>query len=109
VTRKLEELRTAGSIGSSLQGEVDLTAAGDDLSLLQSVVDQLKFILIVSRVGIHAATDPKSTELHIAIAPSQHKKCERCWHWCDDIGRDAAHPDICGRCVTNLTEAKASA
>ena len=108
VTRKLEELRTAGSIGSSLQGEVDLTAAGEDLTLLQSVAEQLKFILIVSRVGIHAASDAKSTDLHIAIAPSQHKKCERCWHWCDDIGHDAAHPDICGRCVTNLNEAKAS-
>jgi isoleucyl-tRNA synthetase len=108
VTRKLEELRTAGSIGSSLQGEVELTAQGADLALLQSVAEQLPFILIVSKVSVHAASAAGQTELLINIAPSAHKKCERCWHWRDDIGHDAEHPDICGRCVSNMNEAKAS-
>jgi isoleucyl-tRNA synthetase len=106
VTRKLEELRTAGSIGSSLQGEVDLTAQGADLALLQSVAEQLPFILIVSKVSLHASAAAEQTELLISIAPSQHKKCERCWHWRDDIGHNAEHPDICGRCVSNLNDAK---
>lgn len=104
VMRKLEDLRSAGSIGSSLQGEVDLTASGDDLALLQSVAAQLPFIFIVSRVGVHAGAG----ELSIQIAPSTHEKCERCWHWRDDIGQDPAHPHICGRCVDNLNEAAAS-
>jgi isoleucyl-tRNA synthetase len=103
VMRKLEDLRSAGSIGSSLQGEVDLTASGHDLALLQSVADQLPFIFIVSRVGVHAGTG----ELDITIAPSTHQKCERCWHWRDDIGQDPVHPHICGRCVDNLNEAGA--
>jgi isoleucyl-tRNA synthetase len=106
VTRKLEELRTAGSIGSSLQGEVELTAHGADLALLQSVAEQLPFILIVSKVSLHPSTTAEQTDLLISIAPSQHKKCERCWHWREDIGHDAEHPDICGRCVSNLNEAK---
>lgn len=101
VMRKLEDLRSAGSIGSSLQGEVDLTASAEDLALLQSVATQLTFIFIVSRVGIHAG----SGELEITIAPSTHQKCERCWHWRDDIGKDSAHPHICGRCVDSLNEA----
>lgn len=105
VMRKLEELRTAGSIGSSLQGEVDITAGGDDLTLLQSVAEQLPFIFIVSRVGIHASAQ----ELTIAIAPSSHQKCERCWHYKEDIGQDVEHPHICGRCVSNLHEAAQSA
>lgn len=104
VMRKLEDLRSAGSIGSSLQGEVDLTASGIDLALLQSVADQLPFIFIVSRVGVHAGTG----ELDISIAPSAHQKCERCWHWRDDIGQDPVHPDICGRCVDSLNEAGTS-
>jgi isoleucyl-tRNA synthetase len=108
VTRKLEELRTAGSIGSSLQGEVDLTAQGADLALLQSVAEQLPFILIVSKVSVHEATAAGQTELLINIAPSAHKKCERCWHWRHDIGHNAEHPDICGRCVSNLHEAHAN-
>jgi isoleucyl-tRNA synthetase len=101
VMRKLEELRTAGSIGSSLQGEVELTASGDDLTLLLSVAEQLPFIFIVSRVSVH----PGVGELQIHIAASGHQKCERCWHYREDIGEDAAHPHICGRCVMNLTDA----
>ena len=101
VMRKLEDLRSAGSIGSSLQGEVDLIASGEDLALLQSVAAQLPFIFIVSRVGVQAG----SGEIAIHIAPSSHEKCERCWHWRDDIGHDPAHPHICGRCVDSLNEA----
>jgi isoleucyl-tRNA synthetase len=108
VTRKLEELRTAGSIGSSLQGEVELTAQGADYDLLQSVAEQLPFIFIVSKVSVQAAIAADQTELLISIAPSAQKKCERCWHWREDIGHDAEHPDICGRCVSNLNEAKAN-
>ena len=104
VMRKLEDLRSAGSIGSSLQGEVDLTASGEDLALLQSVSDQLPFIFIVSRVGIHAGTG----DIEVSIAASSHQKCERCWHWRDDIGQDSAHPHICGRCVESLNEAAAT-
>jgi len=103
VMRKLEELRSNGNIGSSLQGEVDLTASGEDLVLLQSVAEQLAFIFIVSRVGIQAGAG----ELEINIAPSLHQKCERCWHWREDIGQDPAHPHICGRCVDSLNEAAA--
>jgi isoleucyl-tRNA synthetase len=101
VMRKLEDLRTAGSIGSSLQAEVDLTASGEDLTLLQSVAAQLPFIFIVSRVSVQSGSE----ELQISIAPSGHQKCERCWHYRQDIGQDAAHPHICARCVSSLNEA----
>ncbi len=104
VMRKLEDLRSVGSIGSSLQGEVDLKASGEDLALLQSVAEQLPFIFIVSRVSVHA----DNGELAIEINPSAHEKCERCWHWRDDIGQDATHPHICGRCVASLNEAASS-
>lgn len=100
VMRKLEDLRSAGEIGASLQGEVDLYASGQDLSLLQSMTDQLKFIFIVSRVGVHE----REGALEIDIKPSTHKKCERCWHLTPDIGVDPERPTICGRCVDNLNE-----
>ena len=38
----------------------------------------------------------------IVVTPSAHKKCERCWHYRDDVGHDAAHPELCGRCTSNL-------
>ncbi|HEX3123055.1 MAG TPA: class I tRNA ligase family protein, partial [Rhodanobacteraceae bacterium] len=30
------------------------------------------------------------------------KKCIRCWHYRPDVGKHADHPEICGRCVSNL-------
>lgn len=101
VMRKLEELRTAGSIGSSLQAEVELTASAEDLTLLLSMAEQLPFIFIVSRVSVQ----PGVGELQISIAASGNQKCERCWHYRADIGQDAAHPHICGRCVISLKDA----
>jgi len=98
VQRKLEEVRTAGGIGSSLQAEVDLYANGDDLAILESLGADLRFVLIVSRASCHAADG----DLRIEISPSTNKKCERCWHWRLDVGSDQDHPEICGRCVSNL-------
>jgi isoleucyl-tRNA synthetase len=40
--------------------------------------------------------------LSVAVNPVAAQKCERCWHWRDDVGDDRAHPALCGRCVTNL-------
>ncbi|ANN77388.1 isoleucine--tRNA ligase [Bordetella flabilis] len=98
VMRKLEEVRSAGAIGSSLQAEIDITASGDDLAALRGLGDDLRFVLIVSRATVHEG----SGELQIAITPSAQKKCERCWHWRMDVGTDPEHPEICGRCVSNL-------
>ncbi|MEK7947794.1 isoleucine--tRNA ligase [Pigmentiphaga sp. YJ18] len=98
VTKKLEEVRAAGGIGSSLQAEIDIHAPASDHALLASLGEDLRFVLIVSRVGLHAAEG----DLRIDVAPSGHKKCERCWHWREDVGVDPEQPEICGRCVANL-------
>ncbi|MFQ1062225.1 isoleucine--tRNA ligase [Bordetella trematum] len=98
VMRRLEAVRSAGGIGSSLQAEVDLYASGEEHALLDSLGDDLRFVFIVSRATLHERTG----ELDIEITPSGHKKCERCWHWRADVGQDADHPEICGRCVSNL-------
>ena len=44
----------------------------------------------------------KSGEDKIECAPLAHAKCERCWHVREDVGADPAHPELCGRCVSNL-------
>jgi isoleucyl-tRNA synthetase len=36
------------------------------------------------------------------VSASQATKCERCWHWRQDVGIDPAQPAICSRCVTSL-------
>ena len=48
--------------------------------------------------GISSA-DPTTTT---SVQASEHAKCERCWHYRDDVGVNPAHPTICGRCDSNL-------
>jgi isoleucyl-tRNA synthetase len=100
VLKKLEEVRAAGGIGSSLQAEVVLKLHGGQFDALASLGDDLRFVLIVSAARI----EPVASEADSAIlvAPSGHRKCERCWHWREDVGAHAEHPTICGRCVDNL-------
>jgi isoleucyl-tRNA synthetase len=99
VVKRLEESRAAGEIGSSLQAQVEVLAPGGDLALLHSLGDDLKFVLITSKA---IARDSAAGELEVRVVPSPFAKCERCWHWRDDVGIDAAHPAICGRCIANL-------
>ncbi len=100
VLKQLEEVRASGAIGSSLQAEVEIHAAGDRLALLQQLGDDLKFVLITSAAKVVAAAN--ETEEKVLVNASKYRKCERCWHYRDDVGADAAHPSLCGRCVTNL-------
>ncbi len=98
VNKKLEDQRAAGAIGSALQAEVDVYAAKETFELLSRLDDDLRFVLITSRANVHQ----RDGELEIKVTPSTHEKCERCWHYRDDVGSDANHPTLCGRCVSNL-------
>jgi isoleucyl-tRNA synthetase len=98
--KQLEEVRAAGGIGSSLQAEVDVYVNGATHDALATLDDDLRFALITSRATLHRAAS--ETEEKIVVTPSAHQKCERCWHYRADVGADAAHPHICGRCVSNL-------
>jgi O-antigen ligase len=97
VQKQLEALRQAGAIGSSLQAEAFVAAPAADKALLESLGEDLRFVLITSTARLESGES-----LAIRVEPSAHAKCERCWHYRADVGGDAAHPTICGRCVSNL-------
>jgi len=86
-------------VGSSLQAELDIYAQAETLDALRSFGDDLRFMLITSRATVH---EQIGAGLQIKVTPSTHQKCERCWHYRADVGADADHPHICGRCVSNL-------
>ena len=100
LNKQLEDVRSAGGIGSSLQAEVDVFADGLDLEFLQSLGDDLRFVFIVSRATVHAGTPGEG--VNFTITPSEYRKCERCWHYREEVGKIADHPDICSRCDDNL-------
>jgi isoleucyl-tRNA synthetase len=101
VNKEIESLRESGKVGSSLQANVELTVPmathGELWSSLASLGDDLKFVFITSAMRLVTADT-----MAVKVTPSQDTKCERCWHWRADVGVDADHPTICGRCVSNL-------
>ena len=97
VNKDIEALREKGEVGSSLQANVTLTAPPQDHALLASLGDDLKFVFITSAIELEAGS-----ALSTSVKASKAAKCERCWHYRDDVGQDAEHPTICGRCVSNL-------
>ncbi|WP_343729035.1 isoleucine--tRNA ligase [Duganella sp.] len=100
VTKQLEDLRTSGAIGSSLQAELSIKAAGDKYKMLASLEDDLKFIFITSLASVsEVATEAEEA---VNVAASKAEKCERCWHYRADVGAHADHPTLCGRCHSNL-------
>ncbi|MBK1612801.1 isoleucine--tRNA ligase [Rubrivivax gelatinosus] len=97
VNKEIEAVRATGAVGSSLQANVTIAAPAAQLELLNSLGDDLRFVLITSKVALAAAD-----ELAVTVTASADTKCERCWHWRDDVGHDPAHPGLCGRCTSNL-------
>jgi isoleucyl-tRNA synthetase len=97
VNKEIETVRAAGQVGSSLQANVKLVAPAEDHALLASLGEDLKFVFITSAVELTAGDS-----LSAQVTASSATKCERCWHWRDDVGHNPAHPAICGRCTSNL-------
>jgi isoleucyl-tRNA synthetase len=97
VNKDIENVRTEGLVGSSLQANVTITAHPQDLALPTSLGEDGKFVFITSVLDL-AAGEQLSTQVHA----STDVKCERCWHYRNDVGQDAAHTGLCGRCTSNL-------
>ena len=100
VQKELEDARTSGKIGSSLAANVSISAFGEDFELLNSLGDDLRFVMITSDVQLKYVDQPD--EASISVIPSQQEKCERCWHYRQDVGELTDYPTLCHRCVTNL-------
>ncbi len=111
VKKELEKLRVTGGIGSSLDAEVDVYCDNALSGSLSKLEDELRFVFITSYARVHPLQQRPADAvairegLWVKVAPSAHKKCIRCWHHRADVGTHKAHPEICGRCVDNVSGA----
>jgi len=99
VNKRIEEQRVQGAVGSSLQAEVEIKTSDKLYKSLRRLGDDLRFVLITSSAKV---SDEPGSGVVIAVRPSAHAKCGRCWHFRADVGAAADHPELCGRCVSNL-------
>ncbi|MEM7055136.1 MAG: class I tRNA ligase family protein, partial [Pseudomonadota bacterium] len=109
---KLEALRRDKVIGSSLAAEIALYADDGLKKCLDTLGDELRFILLTSDTRIESLdAAPASAEaieqfeggtLKVEVRPVTYAKCIRCWHHRSDVGIHPDHPEICGRCLENV-------
>jgi len=113
VTRELERLRDAGSIGAPLDAEVDIYCAPDEYARFNVLGEELRFFFITSHARVQRiegeppadavpATNTGRNGVWIAVKPTSDPKCVRCWQRRPDVGSNPKHPEICGRCISNI-------
>ena len=108
VNKVLEGKKEEG-IQKSLEAEVTLYADSELQNALSKLGDELRFVLITSEAHLKPITDAdgaESTEvegLKLSVVKTAYAKCERCWHHREDVGSHKEYPEICGRCVDNVS------
>ncbi len=103
VLKALENARVSGVIGHSLDAKVTLqpkTQAVDEL--LDRRRDILEEIFIVSQVEFGENDGMEGDFVKVYVSHAEGKKCQRCWKYHPDVGKDPEYPDLCPRCVAVL-------
>ncbi len=109
VNKALEETRQKGEIGSALAAEITLYAEPKVLPKLTRLGEELRFLLITSEAKVHSFSTapeglvPNECGVAIQVVASAHEKCARCWHRRPDVGDNKEHPELCLRCVGNIS------
>ena len=100
VTRRLEQERKSGEIGSSLQATVTLSfPVGGSTTYLRE--DQWAEILIVSGLTVkeHHVEPGEVFDMVVEFYRAAGTKCVRCWRVLEEVGKQPNHPTLCARCA----------
>ena len=135
VLKALEEARSRDIIGHSLDAKVlfhpvngaalpslgvlfqsDRQKAADILIVSQGDVTRGKPDSLISTTmqlasglqtinGMRLLYNSQLLNCCIEVSKANGQKCERCWKYSEDVGKDATHPMVCARCSRVLTGA----
>jgi isoleucyl-tRNA synthetase len=100
VLGKLEELRANKTIGKALEAIVTLYIGETEKNLDRRYLVSLPELFNVSEVDLVPVTDDSSARL--SVERSQQLKCDRCWRYIPDVGKEPKYPTVCLRCVEAL-------
>ena len=96
--KALDEARKDGFIGNSLEAKLVFYARGKEREILEKYQQHFLEIFIVSSWEI------KEGEERVEVSKAEGKKCERCWVYHPDVGKDPEHPNLCPRCIAVVKE-----
>src|SRR5437016_12202121 len=107
----LEMQRREKLIGAPLEAKVRLSASPETYTFLKRYEQDLPAIFIVSQVELREVAEVP-TEGHLLsdasgfavdVLKADGTKCARCWRYQTSVGANAAHPDLCDRCVEAIS------
>lgn len=114
VTGALEIARADKFIGASLQAHPKVYAA-DAYKAASDGID-LADLCITSGISFVDGDAPADAyrledvaDIAVVVEKARGEKCERCWKVLEDVGTDAAHPTVCGRCADAARHATSAA
>jgi len=110
VNKALEEARNAASIGSALEAEIHLYCTPELHARLSELEDELRFVFITSQAKVYRlsecpveAIETEIPDLRILVQPAPYPKCIRCWHRREEVDRNREFPNLCERCISNIS------
>ena len=127
ILKVLEEMRAKKAIGSSLQARALICASGDAYEFIRGLPSEAwAELAIVSDVEIRRFASTAELEAALKAAPQSPRdtpvlscapaeavsvsaekasgsKCPRCWRYRTDTGLSQEDPELCARCVRQLT------
>ena len=110
-SRVLEGMRKAEQIGAALEAKLAIHAGAAAVTRYAPVADELRFFFITSELHLDLAggqpadaalIELEGADVWVSARVSDAAKCVRCWHRRNDVGSHAEHPELCGRCVSNV-------
>ena len=94
-------------IGSGLEARVEIIARDPVYSLLAQYGEELRYIFIVSQVGVMKTENADAPQVRVTVARADGQKCERCWNYSVRVGEFTRYPTVCERCIEALAEIEA--
>ena len=121
VLKALEQARTAGIIGHSLDAKVVFGKSDNQVAKLSEYAAQDRVgaqdFLIVSQANNEnheststaaASYDAPLLNCTVVVSKADGAKCERCWKYDVEVGADQNHPTVCPRCARVLNAGAAA-
>ncbi len=93
---ELEKARQSKLIGKALEANLTVTGKPESLKAAQENEADFRELLNVSQLTFATS---EAEQISYTVSKASGEKCERCWHWENDIGQNAEHTTLCGRCV----------
>ncbi len=94
----LDQARKDGFIGNSLEASLVFYAPAEEKKILEKYSPYFLEIFIVSSWRIEEG------EERVEVGKAPGKKCERCWVYHPEVGKDPEHPNLCPRCIAVVKE-----